>query len=227
MKKTLLGFALCFAAFLLSVCSQKNIDKDQYAAIDPFDYKLDEKKAERGAERQFKSVVQYRFQNGTVLSFFSLDQGTALDLTVTRHFNPPSPGQVVTIYYTATKRIIDSLVLDEIDYRNNTEEGINLVKSIFVPPDIDRDNYQEIDPFDYKIEAEHAQRGDTRKYKSTMLFSAQNGITYYFISHAEGTLLSMKAGQRFPPLVADQQVTVYYTATKGIVDSLSLDDIEL
>jgi len=36
----------------------------------------------------------------------------------------------------------------------------------------------------------------------------------------------MKVGRRIPPMKSDQKVTIYYTATKGIVDSLVLNDIE-
>jgi hypothetical protein len=227
MKTLSLGFVVCFFVLIVPAFGQV-IDRDQYKAIDPFDYKLDEKSAVRGTARKFKSVVQFASQSGTVLSFTSLDKGTTLNLTVTRHLNQPASGQTVTIYYTATKRIIDSLMLDDIDVNNTTEEGIGLIKSGTSPAaGINRSIYREIDPFDYKISAENAQRGDTRRYKSTVQFSAQSGITYYFISHAEGTMLSLKARQRFPPLSVDQKVTIYYTAIKGVVDSLSLDDIEL
>jgi len=226
MKKPFMWlFAYCFI-FCIPVFGQA-VDRTEYTAIDPFDYKLDEQSAAKGAVRKFKSVVQFASQNGTVFSFVSLDQKTTLNVSVPRHFSPPASAQKVTIYYTATKRIIDSLVLDEIDYSNTTEEGIGLVKSK-VPDSlkINRSSYKEIDFFDYKIEAENAQRGDMRKYKSKARFSSQNGITYYFVSHVEGTMLSMKAWHRFPPLKKNQAITIYYTATKGIVDTLSLDDIE-
>jgi hypothetical protein len=226
MKKLSLGFLVCFFALTVPAFGQVN-DKDQYKAIDPFDYKLDERSAVRGAARKFKSVVQFISQSGTVFSFSSLDRGTTLSLTVTRHINQPAAGQTVTIYYTATKRIIDSLMLDDIDINNTTEEGIGLIKSGVSAPAVNRSIYREIDPFDYKIAAENAQRGDTRRYKSSVQFSAQSGITYYFISHVEGTMLSLKARQRFPQLSVDQRVTIYYTAIKGVVDSLSLDDVEL
>jgi hypothetical protein len=226
MKKLSLGFVVCLFAVIVPVFGQ--IDKGQYKAIDPFDYKLDERNAARGAIRKFKSVVQFGSQSGTVFAFTSLDRGTTLNLTSTRNINPPTAGQSVTIYYTATKRIIDSLVLDDIDTGITTEEGIGLVKSgIPSSTGVNKSVYREIDPFDYKIEAEHAQRGDTRRYKSTVLFSAQSGITYYFTNQAEGTMLALRARHRFPLLSVDQKVTIYYTATKGIVDSLVLDDIEL
>ena len=230
MKKFLWGFCICFVALSVTVCSQKKIDKSQYTAIDPFDYKLDEKKAEDGAVRKFKSVAQFWFQTGKVFTFYSLDRGTTLDVTVTgKQTPPPEADQIATIYYTATKKRLDTLVLDEIDYSNTTEEGIGLEKSTLVSPGIDRAGYREIEPFDYKIEAVNAEQGEVRKYKSTMLFSAQNGITFYFVSEEtdeEGTLLTLRAGRRFPPLDMGQKVTVYYTAAKGIVDILSLDDIE-
>jgi hypothetical protein len=230
MKKFLWGFFLCFVVFSLSVCGQKKIDRNQYTAIDPFDYKLNEKKADDGSVRKFKSVVQFWFQTDKVITFRSLDRATTLDVTIAkRKITPPESDQIVTIYYTATKKKLDTLVLDEIDYSNTTEAGIGLVKSTHASPAIDRAGYTEIEPFDYKIEAANTLQGDKRKYKSTMLFSAQNGITFYFVSEEtdeEGTLLTLRANRRFPPLTMGQKVTVYYTATKGIVDSLSLDDIE-
>jgi hypothetical protein len=227
MKKPAFRFIVCFFVLTVPLFGQA-VDKAGYKAVDPFDYKLDEKKAARGAVRKFKSVVQYTSQSGTVLSFASLDEGTSLHVAMTRNFSVPAQGQKVTIYYTATKRIIDSLVLDEIDVANTTEEGISLVKSrVPASTNINKSGYKEIEVFDYKMEAENAPRNDVRKYKSKVLFSSQDGIAYYFVSPVEKTLISMKAEQRIPPLAANQSVTVYYTATKGIVDTLSLDAIEL
>jgi len=231
MKKFLWVFLACFIV-LVSVCSQKKIDNQQYIAIDPFDYKLNEKNAEEGAVRKFKSVVQFWFQNDNGFTFYSLDRATTLDLVVAKDkFPPPEQNQIATIYYTASKKRLDTLVLDDIDYANTTEAGIGLVKSNSAPPGINKASYKNIEPFDYRMEAELVDQGETRKYKSTALFSAQNGLTFYFVSEEandeEGTLLTMRANQRFPLLTMGQRVTVYYTAIKGIVDSLSLDDIEL
>jgi hypothetical protein len=231
MKKFLWGFFVFFVVFSLSTCGPKKIDRSQYTAIDPFDYKLNEKKAEDGSVRKFASVVQYWFQNDKGFTFYSLDRATTLDVALAkRKIAPPEPDQIATIYYTATKKRLDTLVLDDIDYSTTTEAGIGLVKSTPVSPGIDKSLYREIEPFDYKMEAVNAEQNEIRKYKSTMLFSAQNGITFYFVSEEtdeEGTLLTMRANRRFAPLSMGQKVTVYYTATKGIVDSLSLDDIEL
>jgi len=231
MKKLASGLLICFVALSVTVCGQKKVDRSQYTAIDPFDYKLNERKAEEGAVRKFKSVVQYSSQTDKWFIFDSLDRATQLSLAVNnKHTTPPEVDQIATIYYTATKKRLDTLVLDDIDYSNTTEAGIDLEKSTPVPPGIDRAGYTEIEPFDYKMEATNAEQGEKRKYKSTMLFSTQNGITFYFVSDdadEEGTLLTLRADRRFPPLTMGQKVTVYYTATKGIVDSLSLDDIEL
>jgi hypothetical protein len=230
MKKLSCGLLICFVALLVMGCGQKKIDKSQYTAIDPFDYKLSERKAEDGSVRKFKSVVQFWFQSDKGFTFYSLDRATTLDVMVTdKRIASPAADQIATIYYTATKKKLDTLVLDEIDYSNTSEEGIGLEKSTPASSEIDRAAYTEIEPFDYKIEAENAEQGDKRKYKSTMLFSAQNGITFYFVSEEtdeEGTLLTLRANRRFPSLTMGEKVTVYYTATKGIVDSLSLDDIE-
>jgi cold shock CspA family protein len=232
MKKLSWGLLICLVALLILACGQKKVDRSQYAAIDPFDYKLNERKAEDGSVRKFKSVVQFWFKNEKGFTFYSLDRGTTLDVAVTdQRITTPEANQIATIYYTATKKRLDTLVLDDIDYTNTTEEGIGLVKSDLAPPAIDRASYRDIEPFDYKIEAENADQGEVRKYKSTVLFSAQNGTTFYFVSQedddAEGTLLTVRANQRFPSLMMGQEVTVYYTAKKGIVDLLSLDDIEL
>ena len=228
MKKPFLGLAVWFFLLAGFVYGQ-TVDKAQYKAIDPFDYKLDEEKAARGAVRKFKSVVQFVSQNGTVFSFSSLDQFTKLNVTANRHMDPPSAAQRVTIYFTATKGIIDALILDEIDTGNSTEAGIGLTKStIPASSGIRKSDYKEIDPVDYWMDAEFAQRGEVRKYKSTVLFSSQNGISYSFVNTGDekADLLTMKAGRRFALMTANQKVTIYYTATKGIVDSLFLDDIE-
>ena len=227
MKKPLAGLTVCFFIFTGSVFAQ-TVDKTQYKAIDPFDYKLAEEKTPRGEVRKYVSVVQFESRNGSVFSFISLDQGTHLELNVSGQLNPPSAAQKAAVYYTATKGIIDTLVLDEIDISKTTEAGINLVKST-VPASsgIRKSDYKEIDPFDYKSEAEFAQRDEVRKYKSKVQFSAQSGTLFSFIDTESGTLLSLKVGRRFPPIKENQKVTIYYTATKGIVDSLILDDIEL
>ncbi|MCL1930944.1 MAG: hypothetical protein FWF55_03955 [Treponema sp.] len=231
MKNFLCGFFVFFVVFSLSVCGQKKVDKNLYTAIDPFDYKLNERQVEDGSVRKFKSVVQFWFKSDKGFTFYSLDRATTLNVTVnSKNIRTPEPDQIATIYVTATKKRLDTLVLDEIDFTNTTEAGINLIKSAPVPPVIDKAVYRDIEPFDYKMEAENAEQGEMRKYKSTVLFSTQDGTTFYFISQEEsdeeGTLLTMRASQRFPPLTMGQRVTVYYTAKKGIVDLLSLDDIE-
>jgi hypothetical protein len=226
MKKQFFGAGVCLFVIAVSAFGQA-VNKSQYKAIDPFDYKLDEEKAAKGRVEKFKSVVQFVSQSGTVFSFSSLDQGTTLGLKSNKHINPPAASQKVTIYYTATKGIIDSLILDEIDFNNSTEAGIGLRKST-VPASsgIRKSDYKAIDPFDYKMDAENAQRGDVRKYKSAVKFSSQDGIKFSFLSLDGGTLISPRVSRRFPSLAPDQKVTVYYTASKGIIDSLTLDDME-
>lgn len=226
MKTLFTGF-VCFCIVSAAVFGQA-VDRTKYKAIDPFDYKLEEEKAAISSVRKYASVVQYQSQSGTVFSFISLDQGTSLELKLEKQINPPSAAQKVTIYFTATKGIIDSLVLDEIDFNNTTEAGIRVVKST-VPSSsgIKKTDYTAIDPFDYKSEAEFAQSGNVRRYASSVQFSGQSGLNFSFVDPASNTLLSMKVSRRFPPLAQDQKVTVYYTATKRIIDSLVLDDIEL
>ena len=114
MKKQLYGALLYFLIITVPAFGQA-VDKSQYKAIDPFDYKLNEAKAAKGRVEKFKSVVRFVSQNGAVFSFASLDQRTALELKSNKHINPPAADQKVTIYYTAAKGIVDSLALDDVE----------------------------------------------------------------------------------------------------------------
>ena len=231
MKKPFVGFTVWFFVCIVSVFSQV-IDKTQYKAIDPFDYKLDEEKAARGAVRQFKSVVRFTSQSGTDFLFSSLDHGTSLQFNA--NIQVPSAGQTITIYYTAIKGgIADTLVLDEIDTSNTTEAGIGVVKSaIPASSGIRKSDYIEIDPLGFNMEEADVEQGEERKYKTTVLFSAQSGTLFFFKGHndedegSEWVDFTLKVGRRFPPLVPDQKVTIYYTARKEARYLLSLDDIE-
>jgi hypothetical protein len=139
--------------------------------------------------------------------------------------NPPSPGQTVTIYYTATKRVRDELVLDEIDYNNTTEAGIGLVKSSVPASSVNRSDYRNINISDYIIESEQAGQGEVRKYRASVQFSGQDGINYSF-AVGGGDTITLKVTRRFNPLTENQRVTIYYTAEKGLPrDLLVLDDI--
>jgi len=228
MKKIHAAFAVCLFVCTISVFAQA-ADKTQYKAIDPFDFKLDDEHAVRGAVRKFKSVVKFVSQSGTDFLFSSLDQGTSLQLT-SASAKAPSAGQTVTIYYTATKGVRTPLALDEIDTANTTEAGIGLVKST-VPASsgIRKSDYKEMDPIDFTIDMARAEFGDVHKFKSTVLFSSQDGINYHFTS-LEGTdyaELHMKVGRRFPPLRENQRVTIYYTGRKEGTDVVILDDIDM
>jgi sporulation protein YlmC with PRC-barrel domain len=227
MKKTLTGLFILSFILTFPVFGQA-VEWNQYKAIDPFDYKIDELKAAQGQERKFKSVVQFESRSGQVMLFYSIDYHTSLNLIIKKDIKQPALNQKVTIYYTALKKVKDELILDDIDYDNTTEEGIGLVKSRVSPStDIDRSSYKEIDLFDYKNEAETARQGEARKYKSPALFSSQSGTNYAFVSSTdEGkTLVILKTNKRYPSLNENQGVVIYYTAVKGIVDSLTLDDI--
>jgi hypothetical protein len=229
MKKQIV---VLFSVFLFagSIFGQ-SIDKSQYKAIDPFDYKLESESAKRGVVRKFVSVVQFWGQSGTNMSFNSLDGGTFFSsLKITRRFNPMEFKQKVAIYYTATKgSYTDELVLDDVDTGITTEEGIGLKKSsISSAGSIDRTSYKEIDPFDYKLEVDNIQKGSVRKYKSIVLFWGQSGNSMSFNSLDEGTFFSsLKITKRFNSMKFKQKVTIYYTATKGsYTDELVLDDVE-
>ena len=233
MNKTLIGLAVCFFVFSGSVFGQA-INRNLYTSIDPFDYKLNEADAATGQVRRFRSVVQFRSSSGTRYVFSSLDRGTTLTLNPRARGEMPEPasGQIVTIYFTATKRgIADVLDLDMIDYDNTTEEGIGLVKSAITrPTGINRAHYRETDLFTYQSDREFAARGEVRRLRASVLFSHQDGINFSFADREEGedgrTLVSFRVQRRFPPLAKDQRVTIYFTATRGTTDSLVIDDIE-
>lgn len=232
MKKTLAVFSIHLVILTVSVFGQA-VNRSQYRAIDPFDYRLEEEKAARNSVRKFKSVVTFVSHNDTDYLFSSLDKGTFLQVSAGSRFTPPSAGQVVTIYFTATKGVLDTLALDEIDTENTTEAGIRLRKST-VPSSsrIRKSDYKEIDPFGFTMEEPYAEQDVVRKYKSTVLFSSQDGINFHFISLEEGeesdyAELHLRVTRRFPPLTQNQRVTIYYTATMGITDVVILDDIEL
>jgi hypothetical protein len=225
MGKTLAGLVVCFFVLTASVFGQA-VDRNQYKAIDPFDYKLDEENAASGVERKYKSVVRFVSQNSSVFQFISLDRGTTLSLANRGNMRPPSAGQTVTIYYTATRRIRDILVLDEIDSSNTTEAGIGLVKSTVPASAIDRSDYKDTSVWDYILEAEQTEQGDVRKYRSTVLFSGRDGLNYSFSGGEGDDMITLKVTRRFNPITENHIVIIYYTAEKGFPrDMLVLDDI--
>ena len=229
MKKRFVGFLIYVIIFSSAVFGQ-DIDRTQYRAIDPFDYRLDENGAARGSIRRFASVVRFvsvnNVGNNVVFAFSSLDGSTSLDTRVAGQINMPVPDQIVTIYFTATNRVTDTRVLDYIDHANTTESGIGVVKSaVAVQTGFNRADYQDIDPFDYMMDVVFTEEGEIRKYRSTVQFSSQDGITYFFssVDPEQATRLRMRASRRFPPLTEGQMVTVYYTAQRGFLDALTLD----
>ena len=228
MKKPLALFALCFFVATVSVFAQA-IDRSRYISIDPFDYKLDEDRERRGAVRRFRSVVRFESRERQFFTFSSLDQNTSLRLNIRRDMTAPSTGQIVTIYFTATRMmLLDTAVLDDIDFDNTTEAGIGLIKSsIPASTNIRRADYTEIEIFDYRSAAELATHGEVRRYSAVVNFLRQDGIMFSFVCPEERNPLFFKVERRFPPLTPQQRVTVFFTATKWDVDSLVLDDIAL
>jgi hypothetical protein len=237
MKKNLI-VCVCFFVLTIQVFGQ-TVDKAQYKAIDPFDYKLDEDKARRGTERKFKSVVEFvsenKSGNTTFYLFSSLDKHTLLPLEPKAGLKPPSPGQTVTVYYTVNKRSTEDIrVLDAFeDNKNKDEKGIGVEKSaILSSSNIKKSEYEEITADDYRDDALFTQEGDDdRKFKSTLQFVSQDGILFKFSSPQnaleEPAFLSMKVKRRYSPYTAGQKMTVYFTASKDYKDFLILDDIEL
>ncbi|MDR2922644.1 MAG: hypothetical protein LBU85_04795 [Treponema sp.] len=237
MKKTLV-VSVCFFVLTVSIFGQA-IDKAQYKAIDPFDYKLDEDKARRGTERKFKSVVEFVSENksgNTIFYLFSsLDKHTLLPLDPRPGIKPPSPGQTVTVYYTVNKRATEDLrTLDAFeDNKNKDEKAIGVEKTAILPSSgIRKSDYETITADDYRDDALFTQEGDEdRKYKSTLQFVSQNGILFKFSSPEnpaeEPAFLSMKVKRRYSQYTTGQKMVVYFTASKDYKDFLILDDIEL
>jgi len=238
MKKNLV-VCVCFLILTVSVFGQA-VDKAQYKAIDPFDYKLDEDKARRGSERKFKSVVEFvsEIKSGNTVSylFSSLDKHTLLPLEPKPGMKALSPGQVVTVYFTVNKRGNEDLrSLDAFeDNKNKDEKGIGVEKSPILPstPNLRKSEYIRITSDDYRDDALFTQEGDDdRKFYSTLQFVSQDGILLKFSSPEnpleQPAFLTMKVKRRYPQFTAGQKMTAYFTASKDYKDFLILDDIEV
>jgi len=244
MKKSI---AVCICLFLLitPVFSQiigLNVDKAQYKAIDPFDYKLEEDSARNGTvNKKYKSVVEFisekKENNTTFYEFRSLDRITLMTVfpNPNSKMNPPAPGQIVTIYFTMSKRgNMASIVLDAFeDNKNRDEKGIGVEKSPILQstPNIRKSEYRTITADDYRDDALFTQEGDDdRKFISELQFMSQDGTIFKF-ARPDNTVdklavISMKVKRRYPQFTAGQTLTVYFTASKEYKDFLNLDDIE-
>jgi len=239
MKKNLAVY-VCFLVLTVSVFGQ-NIDKNQYKAIDPFDYKLEEDYALNGTrDKKYKSVVEFvseiKESNTTSYKFISLDKHTPLTLfpNPSSRLRPPSPGQTVTIYYTMNKRGgIASVELDAYDdNKNKDERGLGVQKSAIPQssPNIRKSEYKSITTDDYMDDAMYTQEGDDdRKFKSTLQFVSQEGILFKFTKPDDAAVIPipMKVWRRYPIFTAGQKMIVYFTASKEYKDFLRIDDIEL
>jgi hypothetical protein len=238
MKKNIV---VCLFVLTVSVFGQ-TVDKAQYKAIDPFDYKLneDDSRVRRGMERKFKSVVEFvlegKEKGTTFYRFSSLDKGTLLELEPRPGMKPPSRGQTVTVYFTANKRPSgDNRILDAFeDNKNRDEKEIGVEKSPILPstPNLRKSDYNTITSDDYRDDALFTQEGDDdRKFKATLQFVSKDGIIFKFSSPEnpleQPAFLSMKVKRRYSPFTAGQKMVVYFTASKDYKDFLILDDIEL
>jgi len=241
MKKNLV-LTVCLFILTVPVFSQA-ITKTQYAAIDPFDYKLDEFTTRTiGTARKYKSVVEFtkEIKNGNTVtfSFISLEKDTILDLKIKPGIKTPSPGQTVTVYYSATKGnrtdVLDDRVLDDWE-DNKNKADIGAKKSAIVPSTIKKDDYTELSADGVRDSGLMTQEDDEdkiRKLKCTMQFESQEGILYKF-SRAETNadklaIFVMTARRRYPPFAAGKKAVVYFTAIKeGSKENLYLDDIEV
>jgi hypothetical protein len=239
MRKNLV---VCVCLFLLTVpIFGQNIDKTQYKAIDPFDYKLDEDKARRGTERKFKSVVEFVSEvkeagRTPQYLFSSLDKITMLRLEPRQGMTPPSPGQAVTVYYTVRKTPTeDQRALDAFeDNRSKDEKALGVEKTPILPstPNLNKRSYEEIKADEYRSDALYTTEDDEpRKFKVRLRFMSQDGILFKFSrpeSNAEEpAFLPMKLKRRYPQFTAGQVMDVYFTAVKEFKDFVILDDIEL
>jgi len=239
MKKNIV---VCVCLFILTVpVFGQTIDKAKYTAIDPFDYKLEEDKARSGTiNKNYKSVVEFiseRKENNTIFyEFISLDKLTPLTLfpNPNSKLKPPSPGQIVTVYYTMSKRgNTATIVLDAFeDNRNKDEKGIGVEKSAILPstPNIKKSEYEAITADGYRDDALYTQEGDDdRKFHTILQFVAQEGIFFKFsrpdTPPEELAIILMKVKRRYPQFTAGQRMTVYFTASKAYKDFLILDDI--
>jgi len=224
------------------------INKAEYKAIDPFDYKLEEDKPVTGRViNKYKSVVEFvseKKDNSTnFYVFISLDRRphTTLRLSPNPDSNlkPPSPGQTVTIYYTMNKYRTVSVVLDAYeDNRNKDEKGIGVEKSriLPVPSTFKRSDYKLITPDDYKDDAFFTQEDDDddddyRKYYVILQFESQDGIFITFLTPDntgdKPAFLKKKwhLERRYPYFNPGQKMTVYFRAKKEANDHLFIDDI--
>jgi len=247
MWKNLIVF-VSFFIFSVPVFSQA-INKTQYTAIDPFDYKLyeytnrfGENITRRvGVAQKFQSVVQYVSQNKSKYVFSSLDNHTTLELEPAPGINSPSPGQTVTVYYTVKRLnrndVEDERILDAWeDNRNKDEKGIGVEKSRILPPpkEFKRDDYNEVSFAEYLIEAQDIQDEDgvagSRKYVLTeLLLLSQDGIIFKFSTPDDPKLASFfgKVTRRYDyeKFKVGQKMKVYFLATKNVLDYKRLDDI--
>jgi len=224
MKKILVF--ICFIFVFTGYIYSQTIDRTQYKSIDPFDYVLQSKKAPENSVRKYKSTVKFVVQNGLAFTFFSLNEDTMLMLETTKRFNQMTTGQKVTIYYTAAKKKIDKLTLDDIDYSNTTSTIDTTQNKTEKIPTIDKTKYISIDPFDYELQSQTAPENSVRKYKSTVKFVMQDGVSFTFFSLNDDTMLILEVTRRFNQMKIGQNVTIYYTATKKDLDILILDDID-
>jgi hypothetical protein len=238
MRKNLIVY-VCLFLITVPIFGQA-INKAEYKAIDPFDYKQDEDRVRRGNIRQFKSVVEFvSEQKGDITTFYefiSLDKRTPLRLIPNPDSNlkPPSPGQTVTVYYTVRKLSNeDNRVLDMFeDNRNKDEKGLGVEKSPIpsTSPNVRKSDYEKISTDEYTDNAFFTQEGDDeRKFFAILQFVAQEGILFQFSnpenSGEKTAFLFMKVKRRYPVFTAGQKMTVYFTASKEYKDFLRLDDI--
>ncbi|GHT65736.1 hypothetical protein FACS1894110_08220 [Spirochaetia bacterium] len=89
---------------------------------------------------------------------------------------------------------------------------------------LDRSQYEETTLFDYKLWANKAQNGETRKFKAPVVFFGQTGTDFYFDDIDGNNFTTFEVEKRWPAMKQNQPVTIYFTGTGRW--SCIIDDID-
>ncbi|GHV59134.1 hypothetical protein AGMMS49579_26760 [Spirochaetia bacterium] len=89
---------------------------------------------------------------------------------------------------------------------------------------LDRSQYEETTLFDYKLWANKAQTGETKKFKAPVVFFGQSGTDFYFDDIDGNNFTTFEVEKRWPAMKQNQPVTIYFTSTGRW--SCIIDDID-
>jgi hypothetical protein len=124
MKKTFLGMIFVLGINLLYA---QTIDRTQYEEMTLFDYGIWSNNATSGTIKKIKATVLFRMQSlgSAGYHFVDLDETNGTTININKRFSAMERNQKVTIYFTVKAsgygRLMDSCILDDIDYNNATE----------------------------------------------------------------------------------------------------------